>query len=201
MGDNYSYGFLFCHLGNPQVVLACLHCCMQWCLWQHPSFRYNQVVSKKTCSSGEEPVPVISHLCQWKAPRKRKESTMTMAETPFDKHVYGRERKMSKTLLEDFDLCPLQFRGTARVHLPGLLKKICGDTYAFRFSLISTIGSGMTAYHPLQSPHYQTKEHWESQSMLSKPVSQCRMKPYAELSMRPRNRGNPHCGMKWDNTE
>lgn len=52
---------------------------------------------------------------------------MTMGEAPFPKHVYGRERKRTVQPLEDFDPRPLEFRGTAYDHLPGLLKKIRGE--------------------------------------------------------------------------
>ena len=69
-------------------------------------------------------IPVMSRLRQWKPPRKRKESTMAMAEAPFIKHVYGRERKRTMQALEDFDPRPAEFRGTAYDRLPGLLKKI-----------------------------------------------------------------------------
>ena len=49
---------------------------------------------------------------------------MTMAEAPFMKHVYGRERKRA---MEDFDPRPAEFRGTAHDRLPGLLEKIHGE--------------------------------------------------------------------------
>ena len=78
-------------------------------------------------NSDEEAIPVTSRPCQWKPPKKRKESTMKMAEAPFVKHVYGRERKRTVQALEDFDPLPVQFKGTARDHLPGLLKKIRGE--------------------------------------------------------------------------
>lgn len=52
---------------------------------------------------------------------------MEVAEAPFMKHVYGRERKRTMQALEDFDLCPAEFRGTARDCLPGLLEKIRGE--------------------------------------------------------------------------
>ena len=77
-----------------------------------PQFQIQPAGFRTPCSSDEEPVPVTS---QWKALRKRKVSIMTMAGTPFDKHVYGRERKRSMTPLEDFDPRPLQFRGTVHV--------------------------------------------------------------------------------------
>ena len=39
-------------------------------------------------SCDEETVPVTSRPCQWKAPKKRKESTMAMSEASFIKHEY-----------------------------------------------------------------------------------------------------------------
>ena len=44
-----------------------------------------------------------------------------MAEAPFEKHVYGRER------LENFNSHLDQFRVTACEHLAGLFKKICKE--------------------------------------------------------------------------
>ena len=46
---------------------------------------------------------------------------MGMAEAPFMKHVYSRERKRTMQSLEDFDPRPTEFRGTVRDRLPGLL--------------------------------------------------------------------------------
>lgn len=77
--------------------------------------------------SDEEAIPITSLACQWKPPKKRKESTMTMPEAPFAKHMYGRERKRTVHSVEDFDPRPVEFRGTAHNHLPGLLEKICGE--------------------------------------------------------------------------
>jgi hypothetical protein len=54
---------------------------------------------------------------------------MTMAEAPFMKHVYGRERKRTMQALEDFDPRPAEFRGTACDCLPGLLEKIRGENW------------------------------------------------------------------------
>ena len=48
----------------------------------------------------EEALPVTSYICQWKRPRKRKESTMKMSEAIFEKHihVYGRTKKRENFL-------------------------------------------------------------------------------------------------------
>ena len=75
----------------------------------------------------DETVPVTSQPCQWKQPRKRKESTMPLAEAPFEKHVYGKENKRKLKPLEDFDPRPVEFRGTVRAGLPALLEKIRGE--------------------------------------------------------------------------
>ena len=58
---------------------------------------------------------------------KKKESIMTMAEAPHEKHMYSRERKRMVQALEGFDPHPAQFRGTAHYYIPGPLKKICGE--------------------------------------------------------------------------
>ena len=42
----------------------------------------------------EDPLPVTSYLCQWKQPKKRKESTLKVSEANIEKHVYGRVRKI-----------------------------------------------------------------------------------------------------------
>ena len=41
----------------------------------------------------DEPLPITSFACQWKQPRKRKESTLPMSEAVFHKPVYGRQQK------------------------------------------------------------------------------------------------------------
>ena len=39
-------------------------------------------------------VPVTSLPCQWKPPRKRKESNLKMSDATFEKHVYGQTKKV-----------------------------------------------------------------------------------------------------------
>lgn len=75
----------------------------------------------------DDAVPVISRPCQWKPPRKRKESNMPLAEAHFEKHTYGKEKKRKLQSLEDFDPRPLEFRGTLKDRLPALLEKIRGE--------------------------------------------------------------------------
>ena len=38
----------------------------------------------------DEALTVTSYACQWKAPRKHKESNLPMSEAQFEKHVYGK---------------------------------------------------------------------------------------------------------------
>ena len=64
-------------------------------------------------SDDDENLPVMSFTCQWKAPRKRKESTLKFADTNFAKHVYGWERKHHWKSITDFDPRLIEHRGTA----------------------------------------------------------------------------------------
>lgn len=55
-------------------------------------------------------LPLTSYPCQWKAPRKRKQSNLM----PCLKNVYGRATSGKKRQrLEDFDPWPLKHRGNA----------------------------------------------------------------------------------------
>jgi len=76
---------------------------------------------------GEESLPVTSFACQWKPPRKRKESAIHVSETTFEKHVYGKAGKRSYQKLEDFEDRPVEYRGTVKDNLPSLLDKIRGE--------------------------------------------------------------------------
>ena len=70
-------------------------------------------------SESQEPLPVTSFACQWKPPRRRKESTAKIADVTFQKHVYGRTLKHTLKPLSKFDPRPVEHRGTA----PDLLQK------------------------------------------------------------------------------
>ena len=70
--------------------------------------------------------PITSLPCQWKAPKKRKESTLPIAQVKFEKHTYGKQKTRKYDLLENFDPRPTQYRGTAKDHLPALLDKVRG---------------------------------------------------------------------------
>ena len=50
-----------------------------------------------------------------------------MSEAMFEKHKYGKIRKRTPKLLEDFDPRPVKYRGTANDRLPGLLDELRGQ--------------------------------------------------------------------------
>ena len=68
-----------------------------------------------SASTSEEDLPVTSYPCQWKAPKKRKQSTLRFADSVFEKHVYGKVKKRRLEPLEDFDPRPDKFKGTAKI--------------------------------------------------------------------------------------
>ena len=78
-------------------------------------------------SDEETALPVTSYLCKWNVPRKRKESSITISESVFHKHVYGRQRKHELKSLEDFDPRPVQLRGKAEGSLIKFLGKVRGQ--------------------------------------------------------------------------
>ena len=72
-------------------------------------------------------VSVKSLPCQWRPPRKRKESTLRISDATFEKHDYSKPVKRKLKLLEDFDPRPLEFRGSAMNRLPKLLDSLRGE--------------------------------------------------------------------------
>ena len=88
---------------------------------------HQHVGDSPVLSDDEEALPVTSYLCQWNAPRKRKESNMPISEAVFQKHVYGRQRKRELKPIEDFDPRPVELRGKSNEHLKTLLGKVRGQ--------------------------------------------------------------------------
>ena len=75
----------------------------------------------------EDNLPVTSYACQWKPPKKRKESNLQIVEAVFKKHTYGVASKQVVKAVEDFDPRPVKYRGTANQRLPNFLDKIRGE--------------------------------------------------------------------------
>ena len=49
----------------------------------------------------DDETPITSLPCQWKVPKKRKESTLPIAQVKFEKHAYGKPKTRQYDLLED----------------------------------------------------------------------------------------------------
>ena len=60
----------------------------------------------------EAVMPVTSFLCQWKIPKKRKDSVQPMSTASFEKHDYQKQKKKKVSLIEEFDPWPVECRGT-----------------------------------------------------------------------------------------
>ena len=73
-------------------------------------------------------MPVTSFLCQWKVPKKRKDSVQPMSTASFEKHDYQKQKKKKVSLIEEFDPRPVECRGTATSLLPSLLESIRGES-------------------------------------------------------------------------
>ena len=76
----------------------------------------------------EEVMPVTSYLCQWKVPKKRKESNLPMSAAVFEKHDFQKQRKRRISPTEDFDPRPVECRGNAKSLLPTLLESVRGES-------------------------------------------------------------------------
>ena len=74
--------------------------------------------------SDDESLPCTSQPCRWKAPKKRKESTLCLADATSVKHDYAKPHKKKIRQVEDFDPRPDSFRGTASQSVPELLQKL-----------------------------------------------------------------------------
>ena len=75
----------------------------------------------------DDSVPVTSLLCQWRVPKKRKESALPISQAIFKKHDYAKPAKRKVKLVENFDPRPPEFRGDAANRLPNFLDKVRGE--------------------------------------------------------------------------
>ena len=71
-------------------------------------------------------VPVTSLPCQWKKPRKRKESNLKMSDATFEKHIYGRTKKVKLLPIEDYDPRPEKYRNNIDTHMKKILAAVRG---------------------------------------------------------------------------
>lgn len=71
-------------------------------------------------------VPITSLPCQWKPPRKRKESNQKMSDATFEKHVYGQTKKVKLLPIEDYDPRPEKYRNKVDTHMKKFLDVVRG---------------------------------------------------------------------------
>ena len=76
----------------------------------------------------EEALPVTSYLCQWKVPKKRKESKIPMSGAAFQKHECYTQKKRELAFTEDCDPRPVSLRGNAKSLLLGFLDAVRGQS-------------------------------------------------------------------------
>ena len=57
----------------------------------------------------ETSIPCTSKPCQWKPPKKRKESNLRLSDATFEKHDYAKPVKRKVRKVEDFDPRPESF--------------------------------------------------------------------------------------------
>ena len=74
----------------------------------------------------DEDLSVTSYPCQWKEPRKRKQSNLKISDAKVEKHMYGKQRKLNLSPLEEFDPRPHKYQGTAPAQLTDFLGKVRG---------------------------------------------------------------------------
>ena len=89
----------------------------------HPSLPSTSVADKE-----EETMPTTSFFCQWKVPKKRKESNQPISAITFEKHDYQKEKKSRLSLTKDFDPYPSECKGTAQNLLDSFLENVCGES-------------------------------------------------------------------------
>ena len=105
-------------------------------------------------SDDDEDLPVTSFACQWKEPRKRKESTLKFADADLKKHVYGRERKHHWKSIKDFDPQPVEHRGSAPQLMQDFLRSVKGKGLG-----VSVLFDKDLRFAPSQTPALPEQPH------------------------------------------
>ena len=100
--------------------------------------------------SEDEALPVTSYACQWKVPSKRKDCTLPLSKIVFEKHSYGRERKRSLKIMEDFDPRPAEYHNTAKDLLQDFLGKVKGKGLGVSLLLDPDLRANLSGTSSLQ---------------------------------------------------
>ena len=148
-------------------------------------FRLQAALPTSSIDDEDKVLPVTSYACQWKPPRKRKESTMKMAEAVFQKHQYDK-RKWVIEPVEHFDPRP----GIGFLHSS---TRFMDRDCVFPFSLTLKVAAGLVSvlYHPPQSNHLW--QLWRLQWSPSRRVYACLTMLSVRLSVKQRISGCPLC--------
>jgi len=68
----------------------------------------------------------MSLPCAWKQPKSRKDSSLQVSQTRFERHEHTKPIKRKIKLPEEFDPWPQKFKGSAKNNIPKLLKEVEG---------------------------------------------------------------------------
>lgn len=82
--------------------------------------------SSVTDDEDADSVPVTSLPCRWKTPRKRKESNLKISDATFEKHAYGKTKKVKLLPIENYDPRPEKYRNTVDSHMKKFLDAVGG---------------------------------------------------------------------------
>ena len=82
-----------------------------------------QETSDSENEDDQQPLPVTSFQCQWKQPRKRKESNLRISEVALKKHQFGPQKRKRDTI-EEFDPRPIHLHDTAPTNLLTFLSSV-----------------------------------------------------------------------------
>ena len=99
----HSFLFIICY----HIYFTCIHihlyrlsaCCVHVSALLHALVALTPDLhcSKSNESSDEEAIPCTSMLCQWKPPCKRKATAQLVSTANFQKHEYGKIKKIQYT--------------------------------------------------------------------------------------------------------
>ena len=102
-------------------VSAVLHCLVA--LRGHKFMTPATESTSELSGDDDQPLPITSFACQWKQPKKRKETNLKISDADFSKHQFG-DRKRTYESMNEYDPRPVSFRYTAAHALPRLLESV-----------------------------------------------------------------------------
>ena len=151
-------------------VSAVLHCLASL---NSASFQLRPNLPPAHVVGDDDTTPVTSLPCQWKHPKKRKESTLQVSKATFEKHDYAKPMKRKIKHVEDFDPRPPEFRRLAANRIPELLDKVRGEQLGI--SLLLDPNYRQRSVESVQEPSshcihtYQSKPNGNNCSFQEKP--------------------------------